>query len=119
VYLLAEASDTSARKVIKMHSKKFAVSTKRCISFYYSMYGEDVGSLELHLVVDVFFFKVPTTIWKKKGNQGNGWNFGYFTYRKSVSILLKLTDEFHVRHAFYFYHCDSLNKFSSMLTGRG
>lgn len=97
IYLLANASDTSANKVIRMQSKMFEVSTDRCLSFYYSMYGENVGSLKIRLVVvDIINLKWPKTIWKREGNQGTDWEFERISYRKPNPLLRTLTDGFYV-----------------------
>ena len=42
------------------------------ISFYYSMYGDDIGQLLLQYSSDSSNW---STLWSKNGNQGEGWNF--------------------------------------------
>lgn len=52
-------------------------SSARCVHFFYSMYGEGMGTLNVYL-------KNPTTeelvkIWETSGNQGNHWHRGDVT----------------------------------------
>lgn len=45
--------------------------TPQCMTFYYSMYGADVGNLSVYAMTGN---SLPTTpIWTQSGNQGNQW----------------------------------------------
>ena len=50
----------------------------RCSSivFYYHMYGDDIGSLNLYLVSDPPPYEYDNPIWGLSGNQGNKWQKG-------------------------------------------
>lgn len=42
-----------------------------CMTFYYSMYGVDVGTLNVYVMTGN---QLPTTaVWTQSGNQGNQW----------------------------------------------
>ena len=43
------------------------------IVFYYHMYGEDIGSLNLYLVSEPPPYEYDNPIWGLAGNQGNKW----------------------------------------------
>ena len=43
------------------------------ISFYYHMYGEDIGSLNLYLVHEPPPYEYDNPVWGLSGNQGNEW----------------------------------------------
>ena len=42
----------------------------RCMTFYYHMYGEHMGSISLYLRLDG---EVDCKVWEKKKDQGNEW----------------------------------------------
>ena len=48
---------------------------KRCMDFYYHMYGTGIGSL----VVVVEYGGMKYEVFKKRGNQGNTWHRGQAT----------------------------------------
>ena len=43
------------------------------ISFYYHMYGEDIGSLNLYVVQEPPPYEYDNPVWGLSGNQGNQW----------------------------------------------
>ncbi|XP_052242025.1 MAM and LDL-receptor class A domain-containing protein 2-like isoform X2 [Dreissena polymorpha] len=67
-YVYADASDNE-HKIAKLRSPNF-VSGNYCIEFYYHMFGDDMGSLELLMYTS----KTPRkAVFKKEGNQDNHW----------------------------------------------
>ncbi|CAL1289274.1 unnamed protein product [Larinioides sclopetarius] len=67
------------RKGQKAHlvSLKQNATDKRCFNFWYHMYGEDVGTLNLIVRTDTG----NTTIWSKTNSQGNAWKQAMRTIR--------------------------------------
>ena len=65
------------RKGDKAHlvSLKQEPTEKRCFSFWYHMYGQDVGTLNIIVRSD----KGNSTVWSKKNSQGNAWKQGMRT----------------------------------------
>ena len=43
-----------------------------CLSFYYHMYGSDIGSLEVYVLSSV---GIRQSLFNKSSNQGNQWYF--------------------------------------------
>lgn len=70
-------SSTYMRKGDKAHlvSLKQVPGESRCFSFWYHMYGQDVGTLNLIIRTD----NGNATIWSKKNSQGNSWKQGMRT----------------------------------------
>ncbi|XP_046571399.1 MAM and LDL-receptor class A domain-containing protein 1-like [Haliotis rubra] len=64
-------------------------SSGRCVSFWYSMYGATVDSLNIYIRVPG---RTDYMIWHQSGNQGNGWFNGQAPItekRKSYSIVFE------------------------------
>lgn len=91
------SGDSVLKKGDKAHlvSLKQEATERRCFSFWYHMYGEDVGTLNLITRMD----KENSTVWSKTGSQGNSWKQGTRTIRSkepyNVSVL------FHVLSVLY------------------
>ncbi|XP_077865040.1 MAM and LDL-receptor class A domain-containing protein 2-like [Saccoglossus kowalevskii] len=69
--------DTSSAMVghyATLSTTQFTPNVDRCLTFWYHMYGEDVGSLEVHQNDIGNIFLSP--IWSRSGNQGNIWRRG-------------------------------------------
>ncbi|XP_076116199.1 MAM and LDL-receptor class A domain-containing protein 1-like isoform X1 [Mytilus galloprovincialis] len=50
-------------------------SSDRCVTFWYHMYGQDTGTLNVYLQTNGITGK---PVWRKKGEQGNAWRLGEF-----------------------------------------
>ena len=50
----------------------FFVADQMCLSFYYHMYGSDIGSLEVYVLSSV---GIRQSLFNKSSNQGNQWYF--------------------------------------------
>lgn len=58
------------------------------ISFYYHMYGDDIGSLNLYLVHDPPPYQLDNPVWGLVGNQGNKWIKGELniTFPRNIKV---------------------------------
>lgn len=76
-YIYAEAS-TPAKPddVALLTSKEFPPSQCRCITWYYNMYGENMGELSMYVKDSKGDRR---KLWSKKGDQGNKWISGEAT----------------------------------------
>ncbi|KAK3751772.1 hypothetical protein QZH41_013230, partial [Actinostola sp. cb2023] len=59
----------------RLISKEFVNNSTRCMIFFYSMYGDGMGTLNVYIKQTGTMVKV----WDKSGNQGNQWHRGYVT----------------------------------------
>ena len=72
-YVYVEASGHS-RQVAKLDSKEYA-GGHYCLSFYYHMYGSNMGTLKLNAVFFSHHTQYSThTLKTWSGNQGNAWH---------------------------------------------
>ncbi|XP_055943864.1 MAM and LDL-receptor class A domain-containing protein 2-like isoform X2 [Argiope bruennichi] len=80
-YFMYISASYQYRKGQKAHlvSMKQNATEKRCFNFWYHMYGEDVGTLNLIIRTDTG----NTTIWSKTSSQGNAWKQGSRTIRSN------------------------------------
>ncbi|WAR01600.1 MLRP2-like protein, partial [Mya arenaria] len=73
-YLLADATDSTAYKSVKIYSDHYpydsSANSLYCVDFQYHMFGQDVGTLSLKLVLDDRYRK---TVWHLSGDHGNRW----------------------------------------------
>ncbi|GBM91293.1 MAM and LDL-receptor class A domain-containing protein 2 [Araneus ventricosus] len=78
-YFMYISASWMYRKGQKAHlvSLKQKATEKRCFNFWYHMYGEDVGTLNLIVRTDAG----NTTVWSKTNSQGNAWKQGMRTIR--------------------------------------
>ncbi|KAH3853192.1 uncharacterized protein LOC127875191 [Dreissena polymorpha] len=67
-YIYVDASDNEL-KLAKLRSPNFTAGNY-CIEFYYHMFGEDMGSLELYMYTTITPRK---SIFKKEGEHGTTW----------------------------------------------
>ncbi|WAR01602.1 MDGA1-like protein [Mya arenaria] len=77
-YLLADATDSTAYKSVKMYSDQYPYDSSDhsfyCVDFQYHMHGDDVGTLSLKLGLnDMWFQRYRETVWHISGDHGNRW----------------------------------------------
>ena len=65
-YYYVEASGRPKGLRARLQSISFRLNYKACLTFYYHMYGADMGTLKVLLNDKV--------IWQLDGNQGNQWH---------------------------------------------
>ena len=61
-------------------------SKGRCMSFWYHMYGPDIGNLTVYM--NVTGTKVLQPLWRLSGNQGNQWFNGKLPIRSTQSYMV-------------------------------
>lgn len=71
----------------RLGSPLMAQVTPHCLSFYYSMYGDQVGSLNLYLRVNGITSLNP--LWTRSGNQGEAWIKGQTTIQAAAPYQVK------------------------------
>ncbi|KFM70445.1 MAM and LDL-receptor class A domain-containing protein, partial [Stegodyphus mimosarum] len=88
-YFMYIRADTYLKKGDKAHlvSLKQDPTEKRCFNFWYHMYGQDVGTLNIIIRTDTG----NSTIWRKSDSQGNAWKSGMRTIRSGnpYSIVIE------------------------------
>ena len=70
-YLYIEASNRQAGDKARLQSGWFLHAPELCLQFWYHMYGEDIGSLNIYIGV----MKSEEKVWSQQGNQGDRWIF--------------------------------------------
>ncbi|XP_052101904.1 uncharacterized protein LOC127735684 [Mytilus californianus] len=70
-YMFVEASGKNNGKKAILISPKYRGLKSQCLSFYYHMYGEHVGTLNVYTTTD--FQNELNSVWRAYGNQGDVW----------------------------------------------
>ncbi|GIY68139.1 hypothetical protein CDAR_255532, partial [Caerostris darwini] len=85
-YFMYVSGNNYMTKGNKAHlvSLKQNATEKRCMNFWYHMYGEDVGTMNLIIRTDTD----NTTIWTRTGSQGNSWKQGMRTIRSQDPYVI-------------------------------
>ncbi|XP_052799959.1 MAM and LDL-receptor class A domain-containing protein 1-like [Mya arenaria] len=91
-YLLADATDSTAYKSVKMYSDQYPYDSSDhsfyCVDFQYHMHGDDVGTLSLKLGLnDMWFQRYRETVWHISGDHGNRWIRKRVTVETAISIF--------------------------------
>jgi len=60
----------------QLYSPATAVSSPQCVSFFYHMYGNNIGSLNVYVTLDG---SLSNPVWSQSGNQQNKWTQAQFT----------------------------------------
>ncbi|XP_067933319.1 MAM and LDL-receptor class A domain-containing protein 1-like [Watersipora subatra] len=68
-YLYTETSKTNNGWKAALLSPKFSYRTDKCASLWYHMYGNDIGTLQIYLVIG----KTSKLLWSSSGNKGDKW----------------------------------------------
>ena len=74
-YSYIEVTKAKTGQFARMISASVLGTAHKCstLSFYYYMYGNDVGSLNLYLVHDPPPYRLDNAVWSVRGNQGKKW----------------------------------------------
>ncbi|BFZ04222.1 hypothetical protein BsWGS_07261 [Bradybaena similaris] len=84
-YVYAEASDVDGQikesgDVARLNSPTFvSVGEDICVSFFYHMYGQSMGSLNIRMRTGSNFQTLNPPMWTMSGDLGNQWNIGEVT----------------------------------------
>lgn len=76
MYIETSSPRTQGQKA-RLLSQSVAPTTSACVSFYYHMYGRNIGSLNVYLKQQNGALGAPA--WTRKGNQQNKWTVGQFS----------------------------------------
>ncbi|CAF3694948.1 unnamed protein product, partial [Didymodactylos carnosus] len=77
-YLYIETSSPQAEgQKARIISPKYPASSSLCLKFWYHMYGDNIGAL------NVLIFDTKQLLWTKSGNLGNRWRYGHVTVRRA------------------------------------
>ena len=63
------------------------------ISFYYHMYGTDIGTLNLYIVHDPPPLQFDLPIWSVNGNRGDQWNLAEINVTFPVNIKVSFPSD--------------------------
>ncbi|CAI9739445.1 atrial natriuretic peptide-converting enzyme-like [Octopus vulgaris] len=72
-YMYTEGSKGEEGDIAAFTSPNFTASTVTSLTFYYSMYGEQMGTLQL--MVNQLDIAQDTILWQKTGDQGKSWHY--------------------------------------------
>ena len=62
----------------QLMSQSFEPTESQCLSWWFSMYGSTVGSLNVYLINSTDGAK--TRLWTRSGQQGNDWQQAHVSY---------------------------------------
>ena len=85
-YVYVESSHRTKAETARLMSKILTFSTPQCLSFYYNMYGEAIGTLTLWMAQEG---KPRVKLFEKSGNQGPYW--------QNADVTLNYKGKFQVR----------------------
>lgn len=61
-----------------------------CFSFYYKMYGDQVGQLRILAMSNISYELNPVELWLRKGSQGESWNLGRIPFESQYPFILSI-----------------------------
>eukprot|EP00106_Octopus_bimaculoides_P010253 XP_014777695.1 PREDICTED: atrial natriuretic peptide-converting enzyme-like [Octopus bimaculoides] len=85
-YMYTEGSKGEEGDIAAFTSPNFTVSTVASLTFYYSMYGEQMGTLQL--MVNQLDIAHDTILWQKTGDQGKLWHYKCVTLPTSKNMRI-------------------------------
>ncbi|XP_077978886.1 MAM and LDL-receptor class A domain-containing protein 1-like [Glandiceps talaboti] len=86
--LYLEGSNGATGAPAKLYSQIFLPEMRsRCLEFWYSMYGKNMGTLRID-VIPAGDANSLDTIWTLSGNQGDQWNYGRVPFFSSKEYQL-------------------------------
>ncbi|CAH1786792.1 unnamed protein product, partial [Owenia fusiformis] len=85
-YLFIESSRPGkAGDTAQVQSEWFPSTKARCLKFWYHMYGEGIGTLNIYVQsIRRGFSLRPRRVWQLSGQQGNDWKFAQVVIRSSL-----------------------------------
>ncbi|XP_019632083.1 PREDICTED: MAM and LDL-receptor class A domain-containing protein 2-like [Branchiostoma belcheri] len=69
-YIYIEASGQSANRTARVMSPSVMPASRNCLQFWYHMYGDDVGTLNVYIRVGTI---MGDPLWTRSGTNGNRW----------------------------------------------
>ncbi|XP_022097778.1 MAM and LDL-receptor class A domain-containing protein 1-like isoform X1 [Acanthaster planci] len=83
--------ETSAPRVVDdfayLFSETLPANTDMCLTFWYHMYGVDIGTLQVWLETTVLNPAYWTLVWSKTGDQGNYWQNAIVDIKSENSVF--------------------------------
>ncbi|XP_033751986.1 MAM and LDL-receptor class A domain-containing protein 1-like [Pecten maximus] len=80
-------TETSAPRVqgdkANLRSPSYPASQQKCLTFWYHMYGQDIGTLNIYIST---YNQLGNSVWSLYGNQGNTWHKGQVTVSSRSSF---------------------------------
>lgn len=70
-YLYTDASNGNSDDIAVLQSVKITSSPHQCLSFWYHMYGSDIGTIRVYQIYSTQVQQTP--IWSTFGNKGQEW----------------------------------------------
>ncbi|KXJ21860.1 MAM and LDL-receptor class A domain-containing protein 2 [Exaiptasia diaphana] len=89
IYLESSTPFETGNKA-RLLSRQYQSSTVVCLSFWYHMFGETIGSLRVYIDVQE---KERQRVWEKSGNQGNTWKMARVSIMNKSSFRIVLEGE--------------------------
>lgn len=84
IYLEASAPRTQGDRCW-LQSQNFAPTKGSCVSFWYNMYGPNIGTLSVYALYST---GTNRTLWTLSGDQGNTWKNGQAPVASGVSFTV-------------------------------
>ena len=84
MYIESSAPRRAGQKA-RLISKSYPASNAECLSFWYHMYGTNIGTLNVYTMS---FNRLSSAAWSLSGNQGNQW--------KRAQVTLQSQNQFYV-----------------------
>lgn len=72
-YLYTDASNGNSNDIAVLQSVRITSSPHQCLSFWYNMYGSNIGTLRVHQLYSTQVQQTP--IWSMSGNKGREWRY--------------------------------------------
>lgn len=95
-----EASGVPTGERAALVSRNFNASIGRCLTFWYHMYGEAMGELNVYVKP---VGRNRTKIWSKSGDQGDEWKMGQVTL-KNMDSDYQVKPRFRVQSGNFFMY---------------
>ena len=90
-YVYIEASSRRQNESAQIKSPRVSPSTgsnTRCLTFWYSMFGPNIGALNLYTQTQAI---LGNPVWKRRGNQGNQWRQAQVTVSLAVPFNVSIS----------------------------
>ena len=84
----------------RLASASITQTGSACVSFYYHMYGRNMGSLNIYVKEQTLSgtSNLGQPVWRRQGNQQNRWIMGQFTIMPSQSFQVRKLTSWRVWH---------------------
>lgn len=97
-YVYIEASSRRQNESAQIKSPQVSPSTgsnTRCLTFWYSMFGANIGALNLYTQTQAI---LGNPVWKRRGNQGNQWRQAQVTVSLVVPFNVSISSSWFLAH---------------------